>query len=141
MHIRVPSSLTSMVDPGTVLIVEDDDGIRSLLVAVVERDGFRSRVAEDGDGALEALGDGAAEPVVILLDLVMPRVDGFTVLGHLEKNSPHLLQRVIVLTAAAEPRLRGADELKRVWCVRRKPLEIDDLSAQMRSCAEAARAP
>ncbi len=141
MHIRVPLSLTSMVDPGTVLIVEDDDGIRSLLVAVVERDGFRSRVAEDGDGALEALGDGAAEPVVILLDLVTPRVDGFTVLGHLEKNSPHLLQRVIVLTAAAEPRLRGADELKRVWCVRRKPLEIDDLSTQMRSCAAAARAP
>ena len=59
-----------MVDLGTVLIVEDDDGIRSLLVAVVERDGFRSRVAEDGDGALEALGDGAAEPVVILLDLI-----------------------------------------------------------------------
>ena len=127
-----------MVDPGTVLIVEDDDGIRSLLVAVAERDGFRSRVAEDGDGALEALGDGA-EPAVILLDLVMPRVDGFTVLGHLEKNSPHLLQRVIVLTAAAEPRLLGADQLKRVWCVRRKPLEIDDLSMQMRRCAEAAR--
>ena len=129
-----------MVDPGTVLIVEDDDGIRSLLVAVVERDGFRSRAAEDGDGALEALGDGAAEPVVILLDLVMPRVDGFAVLGHLEKNSPHLLRRVIVLTAAAEPRLR-LSELKRVWCVRRKPLEIDDLSTQIRRCAEAARAP
>ena len=124
--------------PGTVLIVEDDDGVRSLLVAVAERDGFRSMVAEDGDGALKALGDGAAEPVVILLDLVMPRVDGFTVLGHLEKNSPHLLQRVIVLTAASEPRLRRS-ESKRVWCVRRKPLEIDDLSTQMLRCAEAAR--
>jgi len=129
-----------MVDPGTVLIVEDDDGIRSLLVAVVERDGFRSRASEDGDGALEALGDGAAEPVVILLDLVMPRVDGFTVLRHLEKNSPHLLRRVIVLTAASEPWLHRMDELESVWCVRRKPLDIDDLSLQMRRCAEAARA-
>jgi len=128
-----------MSDPGSVLIVEDDAGIRSLLVAVAERDGFRCRVAEDGDGALKALGDGAAEPSVILLDLVMPHVDGFTVLDHLGRNQPHLLPRVIVLTAAADARLRRTDELKRVWCVRRKPLEIEDLRVQMSRCAEAAR--
>jgi len=127
-----------MSDPGTVLIVEDDDGIRSLLVAVAERGGFRCRVAHDGDGALKALGDGAADPVVILLDLLMPHVDGFAVLTYLDKNSPHLLRRVIVVTAAGEATLRRAKELKRVWCVRRKPLEIADLSAQMRSCADAA---
>src|SRR6476661_321037 len=113
-----------MSDPGTVLIVEDDPGIRSLLVAVAERGGFRSRVAYDGDGALQALGDGEAEPVVILLDLLMPHVDGFTVLSHLDKNAPHLLRRVIVVTAAGDAMLRRAKELKRVWCVRRKPLEI-----------------
>ena len=128
-----------MNDPGTVLVVEDDDGIRSLLVALVERDGFGCKVAHDGGEALQALGDGKGEPVVILLDLLMPRVDGFTVLGHINDTAPHLLQRVIVLTAASEPRLRGCAELERVWCVRRKPLEIADLRAQMVRCAEAAR--
>ena len=129
-----------MSPPGTVLIVEDDDGIRSLLAAVAEREGFRCRVAGDGGGALEALGDGGGEPDVILLDLVMPNVDGFSVLGHLDAHAPHLLQRVIVLTAAADSHFRNRPEMERVWCVRRKPLEIDDLRAQMTRCAEAARA-
>lgn len=132
-----PAQKVAPHDRGIVLIVEDDAGIRSLLVAVAERDGFRSRVAEDGDGALKALGDGAADPVVILLDLVMPHVDGFTVLVQMGKRLPHLLHRVIVLTAAAEPQLRDCAELAQVWCVRRKPLEIDDLRMQMRRCAEA----
>ena len=123
-----------------VLVVEDDDGIRSLLVAVAERDGYRCKVAVDGDGALDALGDGADIPSIILLDLLMPRVDGFTVLEHLARELPQLLRRVIVLTAAGESSLRKSRELDRVWCVRRKPLEIEDLRLQMRACAAAARA-
>ena len=122
----------------TVLIVEDDDGIRSLLVAVAQRDGFRCRQAEDGECALRLLSDGADDPAVILLDLLMPRVDGFTVLGHLDDNLPHLLGRVIVLTALGPPRLRKCAQLDRVWCVRRKPLEIAELSDQIRRCAAAA---
>ena len=127
-----------MVAQGTVLIVEDDDGIRSLLVAVVERDGFRAQTAENGDGALKLLGNGAAAPDVILLDLIMPHVDGFAVLDHLGKTAPHLLPRVIVLTAAGDSHYRDRAELQQVWCVRRKPLEIEDLRAQMMRCVEAA---
>ena len=122
-----------MSGPKSALIVEDDDGIRSLLVAVAERDGFACTVAKDGDGALKAL--AAGEPAVILLDLLMPNVDGFEVLAHLGERAPHLLRRVIVVTAAGESQLRKARELERVWCVRRKPLDIDDLHVQMRKCA------
>jgi len=128
-----------MPSPGTVLIVEDDDGIRSLLVAVSERDGFRCRTAEDGHGAIKALGDGGGEPDVILLDLVMPHVDGFTVLAHLGQNLPHLLPRVIVLTAVADSHLHKSPEIERVWCVRRKPLDIGELMGEMESCADAGR--
>jgi hypothetical protein len=52
--------------------------------------------------------------------------------------SPHLLRRVIVLTAASEQWMHRMDKLESVWCVRRKPLDIDDLSTQMRLCAAAA---
>lgn len=121
-----------------VLVVEDDEGIRSLLVAVARHSGFRCKTANDGAGALKRLAEEGLEPLVILLDLLMPRVDGFTVLAHLGKNAPHLLGRVIVLTALPEARLRKCREIERVWCVRRKPLEIDDLRVQMKQCAAAA---
>jgi CheY-like chemotaxis protein len=140
MNTNAAVTETAPSQHGTVLIVEDDDGIRSLLVAIVERDGFGSKVAEDGDSALQALGNGTSDPAVILLDLVMPNVNGFDVLRFLGEKSPHLLPRVIVLTAAAEARLRPCAELQRVWCVRRKPLEIGDLRLQVQRCAAAARA-
>jgi CheY-like chemotaxis protein len=133
---RTIAETTPMPSQGTVLVVEDDDGIRSLLVAVSERDGFRCRTAEDGDGAIKALGDGSGDPDVILLDLVMPRVDGFTVLAHLGQHLPHLLPRVIVLTAVGESQLRKCPEIERAWCVRRKPLDIEDLRVQMLKCAD-----
>jgi len=123
---------------GTVLIVEDDEGIRSLLVAVARHDGFDCRVAEDGAGAIKALGDDGAEPDVILLDLLMPRVDGFSVLDHLDRSRPHLLSSVIILTAAGESSLRKCRQIDRVFCVRRKPLELADLRVQMLHCAAAA---
>lgn len=122
-----------------VLIAEDDDGIRSLLVAVAERAGFTCHLAEDGREAIELIFGGGVEPDVILLDLVMPGVDGFTVLSRLSAQAPHLLARVIVLTAAGEARLRGCKEIERVWCVRRKPLEIEELRQQMASCAASAQ--
>src|ERR1041385_3775438 len=106
MHALEAAEEAAPSDRGTVLIVEDDDGIRSLLVAVARHDGFDCRIAEDGAGAIEALGDGGAEPDVILLDLLMPRVDGFTVLDHLDRSRPHLLSSVIILTAAGESSLR-----------------------------------
>ena len=81
----------------TVLIVDDDPTQRRLLQAVVEKAGFSTLQAADGDMALNmALGTEQDKIHVMLLDLVMPGRDGMDVLGELAQKRPDL--PVIVLT-------------------------------------------
>lgn len=81
----------------TVLIVDDDPTQRRLLQAVVEKSGFSTLQADNGDRALEmALGADKDNVHVMLLDLVMPGRDGMEVLADLQIKRPEL--PVIVLT-------------------------------------------
>lgn len=61
---------------GWVLVVEDDDDIRTLLVQCLTDEGFRADSARNGREALDLLSGGGAVPAVILLDLMMPVLDG-----------------------------------------------------------------
>lgn len=81
----------------TILIVDDDPTQRRLLQAVVEKSGFSTLQADNGDRALEiALGADGANIDVMLLDLVMPGRGGMDVLADLQTKRPDL--PVIVLT-------------------------------------------
>src|ERR1041385_3291534 len=82
----------------TVLIVDDDSTQRRLLEAVIGRQGHRVLVATGGADALALLSGPRAETIdLVLLDLVMPDMDGFTVLDRIRPARPNL--PVIVLTA------------------------------------------
>lgn len=82
----------------TVLIVDDDPTQRRLLQAVVEKSGFSTLQADNGDGALDiALGTNSDKVSVMLLDLIMPGRDGMETLNELAAKRPDL--PVIVLTA------------------------------------------
>ncbi len=81
----------------TVLIVDDDPTQRRLLQAVIEKSGFSTLQADNGNGALEhALGPNGEKIDVVLLDLVMPGMNGMDCLAELSKNRPEL--PVLVLT-------------------------------------------
>ena len=81
----------------TVLIVDDDPTQRRLLRAVVEKHGFSTLQAGDGDAALDmALGTDGGNIDLMLLDLIMPGRDGLDTLAELQKSRPNL--PVIVLT-------------------------------------------
>ncbi len=81
----------------TVLIVDDDPTQRRLLQAVIEKSGFSTLQADNGDTALDmALGADAREIHVMMLDLVMPGRDGMDTLEELQAKRPDL--PVIVLT-------------------------------------------
>ena len=82
----------------TVLVVDDDPTQRRLLQAAVEKAGFACRTAPDGESGL-AMARNASDGVdVMLLDLVMPGVDGMEVLARLQETRPEL--PVMVLTAS-----------------------------------------
>jgi DNA-binding response OmpR family regulator len=82
------------VNESRVLVVDDEPMVRDVLARYLEKDGFVVETAEDGEGALTALQRSA--PDVVLLDLMLPRIDGLEVLRRIrEGRAPP----VIMLTA------------------------------------------
>src|SRR5687767_11112411 len=85
----------------TALIVEDDDAIREVLETVAHRAGFETATARDGLEALKYLHTVDTLPSLVLLDLMMPVMDGFQFLDRLDgamRSVP-----VVVLTARPSP--------------------------------------
>lgn len=85
-----------------VLVVDDDDEIRTLLGAILEDEGYGVREASDGREAMDVLHDGAELPAVILLDLMMPVMSGLDVLDALAGSERLRRIPVVVMTAAPE---------------------------------------
>jgi two-component system response regulator MprA len=106
-----------------VLVVDDEPGIRGFLATLLELEGYRVRNAVDG---LEALEQVATErPDVLLLDLAMPRMDGWQVLATLRSNGDTL--PVVVMTADFDA--RQVADAHQVDGFLRKPFNVDQLLA------------
>lgn len=83
--------------PASILVVDDDAINRMLLTRNLEREGHRVATAEDGVRALEALG---AEPFdIVLLDVLMPELDGYDTLAQIERDEK--LRHVPVIMVSA----------------------------------------
>jgi DNA-binding NtrC family response regulator len=114
-----------------VLVVDDDDAIRMLVERVLRREQYDVESARDGHEAIEKLSRN--DYGTILLDLMMPRVDGLGVLRFLESERPDVGKSVIVMTA----NLHGAAEAakaKPAFTVLPKPFELEQLVAHVREC-------
>jgi DNA-binding response OmpR family regulator len=115
--------------PPTVLVADDDEDLCTLLRTNLEADGFLVLIAGDGRRALELI--ESEKPDVVLLDIMMPVLDGYGVLERLSKD-PHERTRVILITAKASSRDRlqgwelGADEYVT------KPFDLDALLKRVR---------
>lgn len=68
----------------TILLAEDDSFLAETIQLALEEHGLRITVAENGERAIEEYGKGA--PDLILLDLLMPKKDGYAVLHHLRES-------------------------------------------------------
>lgn len=121
-----------MADSLTVLVVEDDPATQSVLSRIAQREGFAVIAAVDGAEALSVLAQRSVDG--ILLDLLLPKIDGFAIMRHLRETNLSLLQRTIVITAVGEAVTRTCEELAYVASFRRKPTGIMDIASDLRAC-------
>jgi DNA-binding response OmpR family regulator len=106
-----------------ILVVEDDDDIRQLLTELFAAEGYEARGASDGPQALELAESWG--PDVVLLDLVLPSMDGRVFLGRLRASTTTIRPAVVVLSA----KTIGPDELAELpdAAVVAKPFDVDAL--------------
>ena len=112
----------------SILIVDDDKALLKILKVNLSLEGYDVVTASDGKSALSLLEE--YEPQLIVLDVVMPGIDGFQVLNQVRRNSK---VPIIMLTAKDEAVLaslclcKGADDYVR------KPFDMLELTARIRS--------
>ncbi|NUR90722.1 MAG: response regulator transcription factor [Nonomuraea sp.] len=118
-----------MTDPARLLVVDDEPALREALQSSLEFEGYKVVTANDGQAALEEL---AREPYdAVLLDVMMPRLDGLTACRRLRQSGNHV--PVLMLTArdAVGDRVSGLDAGADDYLV--KPFELDELLARVRA--------
>ena len=109
--------------PCRVLIVEDQADLREMMAQMLTLEGFDAETATDGIDALGKLLGTGPQPHIILLDMMMPRMDGWTFVDH-QTNHPGIAAiPVIVLSAAPRSQLQDV----RAVAVLQKPLNFDNL--------------
>jgi two-component system response regulator PilR (NtrC family) len=122
----------SKVEKPNVLLADDNDATCTLITALLYRD-FNVEVATDGNEAIERL--RTRRYAALLLDLRMPRADGFAVLDFLKEHQPKMLASVLVVTAALTKREITKAESYGVCEIVPKPFEVETLLAAVKRCA------
>ncbi len=113
---------------GTILLVEDEPTVRSVAERALTRHGYQVITADNGEDALAALADGR-EIALLISDVVMPGMDGPTVVREARKSRPDL--KILFISGYAEEQLRKSIDLENVNFLP-KPFSVSEL-------AEAAR--
>ena len=114
-----------------VLIADDDPSIRRMLAASLKREGYQTADACDGREALEAMGAGQTD--LVLLDLMMPRVTGWEVLA--KRAAAPELRKIPVIVITAERGAGVANIANDGLCaLLAKPFELETLRALVKSC-------
>jgi two-component system phosphate regulon response regulator PhoB len=103
-----------MTQTPLILVVDDEDDVRELLVVNLHRAGFKTIEAPDGETALKAVRE--SRPDAVILDVMMPAMDGFAVCEKIRSDPKIKSTPVIMLTAKGQPKDRisglekGADD-------------------------------
>jgi DNA-binding response OmpR family regulator len=113
------------------LVVDDDDPIRTMLAKVVERQNLQVDTARDGVEAIERIDEDGYS--VIVLDMMMPRVDGYGVLQHMQAHHPDKLRRTIIASAVPESEILKKFDMP-VYRIHAKPFDMARLIEDIRAC-------
>ena len=124
------SVLTRASNPDRILVVDDSPDNLFLVQTILEEEGYVITLAEDGRTALEHI--ELTPPDLVLLDVMMPEMDGFEVTRRIRENQKLPFMPILLITAFDQPSVvkgldSGADDFIR------KPVEVDELLARVRS--------
>ncbi len=114
-----------------VMVIDDDADIREMIKVLLEVDGYRVVTAIDGIDAIEKLGTGE-EPALILVDLMMPRMDGEQFIVALRRSGAAKVP--VIVMSGHDVSGKRPDKFRGHPCLT-KPVEIDDLMAVVRRFA------
>ena len=106
----------------TILVVDDDSALRNTLIEILEEEGYRASSASNGQEALEVLRRQGPQTRLILLDMMMPVMDGWTFAQRMKEK---WTIPIVVLSAATEVR-KHADQMGAADVIP-KPFDIDTL--------------
>jgi CheY-like chemotaxis protein len=118
-----------------VLVADDDPAIRMLVARVLIRQGYEVLTANDGADAIEQLDRDRFD--LLVLDLMMPRVDGIGVIAHLQSRGA-TTPPILVMTAASPDILRRLPE-DRIAKIITKPFDLDQLTRDASDAIGSAR--
>ncbi|MFS0736312.1 response regulator [Sphingomonas sp. 1P06PA] len=120
---------------GTILLVEDEDMVRAVAERALSRQGYQVLTAENGERALEMLEQGASIDLLIS-DVVMPAMDGPTLVRHARERNPAL--PILFMSGYAEEQLRRSIDIDNVAFLA-KPFSVQQLGAAARDALAAKR--
>src|SRR4051812_34828082 len=117
--------------PMRILVVDDERAVRESLRRALTLDGYEVELASDGEEALERIASPTPEPDAVILDVLMPRVNGLEVCRRLRAAGNRI--PVLMLTARdqVEDRVEGLDAGADDYVV--KPFALEELLARMRA--------
>jgi CheY-like chemotaxis protein len=124
-----PGELT--LGTATVLVIDDDAEIRQALLELLEDEDYAVVLAANGKEALDLI-TGGLKPDVILLDVMMPVMDGWHFLSA-RLGHPELIEVPIIIISAGQEAEHEARKVG-VFEVARKPLHVDDLIRRIEEC-------
>jgi two-component system chemotaxis response regulator CheY len=110
---------------GTLLIVEDDQEIRDALVDILTDEGYRVHAVENGKDALEYLGTAQELPSLIILDMMMPVMDGYEFLQR--KAADGRISAIPTVLCSADGQIKQKAEKAGMGEWLRKPIELNTL--------------
>jgi CheY-like chemotaxis protein len=108
----------------SVLVVDDDEDIRDILSVLLETEGYHVDTAKDGVEALAQLKSGPP-PALVLLDMMMPRMDGESLVREM-KRDPDVADVPVVIMSGHSAAREKAESLDAAACLV-KPVEVDEL--------------
>ena len=114
-------------DAATILVVDDDTHIRDLVCELLDLEGYQVKGATDGQDALDLL--ETWRPDLILLDLNMPRMDGWTFCAH-QQEQPEISDIPVALMSAAR-NIRSRELPCEPVAILEKPFDLDELLRQV----------